>query len=1048
MPQDNTAPAKTPAPTFTGDGEIMRLVYEAYRISLAHLFEPYLAVHSSNIEPLPHQISAVYDDMLPRMPLRYILADDPGAGKTIMTGLYLKELFMRGDLKHCLIVSPGSLAEQWQDELHRKFHMNFSMLADDTQEYDYCIARLDKLARNKTLQQKLQSVEWDVIVIDEAHKMSASVTGSKIRYTKRFRLGRLLSGITRHFLLLTATPHNGKAREFQVFMSLIDPDRFEGAAHSNSRSFDVSDVMRRLLKEELRRFDGTPLFPERIAYTLSYRLSPPESELYDEVTDYVREEFNRADRLKPKRRNTVGFALTILQRRLASSPEAIYQSLARRRRKLQERLLQGLTEDYSLYGYDADEDTQQEQTEDYAAGYVSAAETEQELQEEISTLIYLEEKARAVRNSGDDRKWNELSSLLQDKSKIFSHGEKLIIFTEHRDTLTYLYGRICTLLGDSNAAVCIHGGMNRDKRRDAEYSFMNDDNVRILIATDAAGEGINLQRAHLMVNYDIPWNPNRLEQRFGRIHRIGQKEVCHLWNLIAGDTREGSVFQRLFTKLETEREALGGKVFDVLGRLNFSGKSLAELLIEAIRHGNDPSVRRRLNESVDSTLTHGHLKKILDERALTHHIIDIPKIRDDITRTDTRRLQPYFTEAFFTEAFSRLGGRIFHRGRGIYEITFVPSALTELDSRIKARYQRVCFSKNFSSSAELIAPGHELLKAVSRLMLARYSDILRQGAVFIDDTGTNTEARLLFCIEDTVQDGTNITLSKHIHFIEITQDGRASDAGCAPYIDYRPASHDEQEQALSFSLRWSDPEASALRYAQRELIPAHVQEVRRRKLALTAKTERAVRERLTAEIQYHDFRASELKDTDITQAKNEELKADELEARMIRRLEHISTEKIITSRPPVIIGVSMVIPSSLITYTAQSRKDRKSIELQAMRAIMDIERDLGYIPHDVSNLKCGYDIESEGGNHVRFIEVKGRIKGADTVTVTAGEIRAGLNSPDNFILALAEIEGENTHVTYIMHPFNNAPDFSVTSINYDIEKLIQQGQVIHTCTKN
>ena len=334
--------------SFDADGNQMRLASEAYRIGLAHLFDPYLAVHTSSVEPLPHQISAVYQEMLPRLPLRYVLADDPGAGKTIMTGLFIKELMARGSLKRCLIVSPGSLVEQWQDELFQKFHLHFDILTNDRiesaatgnvfNEVDLCICRLDKLARNDAIQEKLKVSEWDLIVCDEAHKMSATVWGGEVKYTRRFLLGRLLSNITKNFLLLTATPHNGKEEDFHLFLSLIDPDRFEGIHGKSQQTVDVSDVMRRLVKEELLKFDGTPLFPERIAYTVNYDLSDMEAKLYAAVTDYVQEEFNRADNLNNDRRTTVGFALTILQRRLASSPEAIYQSLRRRRERLEHRL--------------------------------------------------------------------------------------------------------------------------------------------------------------------------------------------------------------------------------------------------------------------------------------------------------------------------------------------------------------------------------------------------------------------------------------------------------------------------------------------------------------------------------------------------------------------------------------------------------------------------------------------------------------------------------------------------------------------------------------
>ncbi len=335
--------------SFDGDGRMFRLVSEAKRIGMAYLFDPVLAVHTSLVEPLPHQITAVYQEMLPRQPLRYLLADDPGSGKTIMTGLLSKELQVRGDVHRSMIVCPGNLAEQWQDEMERRFHLPFEIMTNDKlesartgnwfQENNMVICRLDKLSRDEELQEKLKQSDWDLIVCDEAHKMSASFFGGEIKATKRYRLGQLLGGITRHFLLLTATPHNGKEEDFQLFMALLDGDRFEGKFRDGVHSVDASDLMRRLVKEKLLKFDGTPLFPERLAYTVNYDLSEAEADLYKQVTDYVREEFNRAEALENDgRKGTVGFALTILQRRLASSPEAIYQSLRRRRERLEKRL--------------------------------------------------------------------------------------------------------------------------------------------------------------------------------------------------------------------------------------------------------------------------------------------------------------------------------------------------------------------------------------------------------------------------------------------------------------------------------------------------------------------------------------------------------------------------------------------------------------------------------------------------------------------------------------------------------------------------------------
>ncbi|TLZ82863.1 MAG: DEAD/DEAH box helicase, partial [Methanobacteriota archaeon] len=582
--------------SFDGDGELFRLVSEAHRIRLAHLFDPVLAVHTSIVEPLPHQITGVYESMLPRQPLRFLLADDPGAGKTIMAGLLIKELIARGDLQRCLVVCPGSLAEQWQDEMYRRFHLPFDILTNDKLEAartgnwflesNLVIARLDKLSRDEDVQGKLAAPDgrWDLIVCDEAHKMSATYFGGEITYTKRYRLGQLLSTLTRHFLLLTATPHRGKEEDFQLFMALLDGDRFEGRFRDGVHAVDASDLMRRMVKEDLLKFDGTPLFPERIAYTVPYKLSDAEARLYKAVTDYVSQEFNRAEALQnDKRTGTVGFALTILQRRLASSPEAIYQSLRRRRERLESRirelelLQRGARIDDAIAAdvptFETEEiedledapDSEVEASEEQILDQATAARTIAELKAEIDTLKHLESLALGVRRGGEDRKWRELAQLL---AEIFtpdaiagqvgevrtpygsstvppptpSPRQKLIVFTEHRDTLNYLEQSISTLLGRKEAIVIIHGGMGREERMKAQESFRHDPEVRILVATDAAGEGINLQRAHLMVNYDLPWNPNRIEQRFGRIHRIGQTEVCHLWNLVAEETREGDVY--------------------------------------------------------------------------------------------------------------------------------------------------------------------------------------------------------------------------------------------------------------------------------------------------------------------------------------------------------------------------------------------------------------------------------------------------------------------------------------------------------------------------
>ena len=610
---------------FSGDPDAFRLAVEAYRINVAHLFDPMMAVHTSNVEPLPHQITAVYKSMLPKQPLRFVLADDPGAGKTIMAGLFIKELLIRGDADRVMIVTPGSLVSQWQDELREKFGLEFEDLSksdieNPTNTFEkkrHVICRLDQLSRNEELADKATRMQWDLVIFDEAHKLGAHYFGNELKKTKRFDLGEKLGASARHLLLMTATPHNGKEEDFQLFLSLLDSDRFFGKLRDGARSVDTKDLMRRMVKEDLRRFDGSKLFPERRAQTVTYELSDPEQSLYDAVTRYVREEMNRAENLVEGKKNQVGFALTSLQRRLASSPAAIYKSLDNRLNRLQEKLEdvrsgRPLREEAPTIDPDLDDiedelpDDEYENLENAVVSNVTAAQTEQELLAEIEVVRQLKQQAYEVKNSGQDRKWDRLSDLLQNTPEMRdSQGNrrKLIIFTEYKDTLEYLKERIQGVVGKPSAVVDIHGGTGRDQRSAIQEDFCNVNDVLVLVATDAASEGVNLQRAtNLMINYDLPWNPNRLEQRFGRIHRIGQEQVCWLWNMVSSTTREGEVYKRLLDKLEVARTALGGRVFDILGEL-FEEKPLRELLIEAVRYGEDISRLQVIESDLDNKLS-------------------------------------------------------------------------------------------------------------------------------------------------------------------------------------------------------------------------------------------------------------------------------------------------------------------------------------------------------------------------------------------------------------------------------------------------------------
>jgi hypothetical protein len=922
---------------------------------------------------------------------------------------------------------------------------------------------------------------------------------------------------------MTATPHNGKEEDFQLFLALLDGDRFEGRFRDGVHQVEVSDLMRRMVKENLCKFDGTPLFPERLAHTVPYKLSNAEAQLYKAVTDYVREEFNRAEALQnDKRAGTVGFALTILQRRLASSPEAIYQSLRRRRERLGKRcreleLLQrgavAMTVTTAIPTLDAEdmEDLEEAPDHEVAAAeaeildQATAARTIDELKAEITTLGRLEALAGAVRHSGEDRKWRELAGLLsviftpaasatQGAEELIPYGagallpptpsprQKLVVFTEHRDTLSYLKSHVSTLLGRPEAVVVIHGGMGREERLKAQEAFRHDPDVQVLLATDAAGEGINLQRAHLMVNYDLPWNPNRLEQRFGRIHRIGQTEVCHLWNLVAEETREGDVYRTLLDKLDQAREALGGQVFDVLGKLQFQGRPLRDLLVEAIRYGERPEVRARLTQAIANAVDRPQLQALLEERALAHDAMDasrIARVREEMERAEARRLQPHYIESFFLEAFQQLGGTARQREPRRYEVTHVPAPIRNRDRLIGigepvlSRYERIAFEKTLIAPqgqplAAFVCPGHPLLDATLDLTLERHRDLLRRGTVLVDERDPGTAPRVLFYLEHALQDasitrsGERRTISKQLLYVELDATGQASHLHYAPYLDYRPLRPGELDidRLLSHpACAWitRDLEQKAVTHAIAHVVPQHLQEVRGRRLGWIDKTRAAVKDRLTKEIGYWDHRAEDLKLQEQAGRTNARLnsqearrRADGLQARLQWRMEQLDLEAQVSALPPVALGGLVVVPAGLLaqmtghTLPEQSQPaDTQAVAARARAIVMDVEHQLGYEPVDREYEKLGYDIESKDPHtgRLRFLEVKGRVAGAATITVTKNEILYSLNKPEDFILAIVEFLPDDAHrVHYVRYPFQREPDFGVTSVNYDFADLLARAE--------
>jgi superfamily II DNA or RNA helicase len=920
------------------------------------------------------------------------------------------------------------------------------------------------------LQAQLRETEWDLVVVDEAHRMGAHYFGGKLEKTKRFQLGELLGEITRHLLLMTATPHSGKGEDFQLFLTLLDRDRFEGKTKVTA---DTSGIMRRMIKEDLLTIDGKRLFPERIAETVPYELTALEYDLYERVTSYVRDGMNRADRIGGKRKNTVGFALTVLQRRLASSPEAIYRSLVRRSERLERKKQEVLNGTYKekvpsvdLDDLDADSFNAEEieEFEEELLDAATAAQTVEELNAELAELAELTEAAKQVRDLGTDRKWAELSTILQDNALTTDKAglpRKFIIFTEHRDTLDYLAARIGSLLGKHDAVKQIHGGVRRGDRRQITEEFTKNSDCQILLATDAAGEGLNLQAAHLMVNYDLPWNPNRIEQRFGRIHRIGQEEVCRLWNLVASNTREGAVFTRLLDKIEEQRKAYGGKVFDVLGEA-FTDTPLRSLLMDAIQYGERADVKAKMHEIIDHSVGEG-LKELLDERALASGQLteaDLAALRAAMDEANARRLQPHYIELAFKAAFARLGGRLAKREEGRYEIANVPAHIrASKHGPIATRYERVTFDLTNAQPgdlvrADLLGPGHPLHDAVMDETIRRFGGTLNNGTVLI--SSTLEEPRLLVGVIEEVSDATGDSVARRFGYVFVDSFGTVEDAGPAPYLDC-VAAPDSPVVSAARGLPWlADAEDRATSWIITNELPKYLAEVQPRRGAELAKTRGLVITRLEGErdrlivdaaVAAENERAGE-KAKESSDSLNR--KAVELDHRLRKRLELLDQQALMSTKPPLLSTAALVLPVGMLEGEIPANApiqatETKEVERRGVDLVMAREREIGRAPTEQRFKSRCFDILSTapGGDTYR-IEVKARVEGAKDFFVTHNEVMTGRNAVPRYRLALVKIDprgAQHDEVRYLDNPFatTDLGDFEVTGIRGNWDKTWARG---------
>jgi SNF2 family DNA or RNA helicase len=1035
--------------SFNANAEHLFLYLESHRIRNAFQFDPLYAVNVSQIDPLPHQIEAVYFYILQNPRIRFLLADDPGAGKTIMAGLLLKELKYRGLVDRVLIVVPGHLKEQWLRELKEKFQENFSIVDRNVMNNEWgknVFAEKNKIiismdfAKQEDVMLALKETKWDLCIVDEAHKMSAYKYGEKISKTQRYNLGELLSPLTNYMLFLTATPHRGDPENFRLLLDLLEPGFF---ANSNMLTESIKNkdnpLFLRRLKEDLKNFDNTPIFPPRKVETIKYNLSEEEKKLYNAVTEYVQKHFNKA--LEKDKRN-VAFALTILQRRLASSVRAIRKSLERRYERLKDLYKKGQL--IQEIGYDENylEDLEEKERwakEEELLEKLTSAETLDELKDEIQIIENLVHLAKDVEKKEIETKLNELKKLM-DEEKLIQTKTKLLIFTESRDTLEYLVDKL-KKWGYSVSS--IHGGMNLDARIKAESEFRN--KTQIMVSTEAGGEGINLQFCWLMVNYDIPWNPNRLEQRMGRIHRYGQSHEVHIYNLITTDTIEGKIFNTLFQKLARIKENLGSdRVFDVIGEV-FVGKSLKDLIMEAIAN---PKTMEDILKNFERIPDQEMIQKIKEaslEALATRHI-DLNKILDEQRKARENKLVPEYVEEFFKRAAKVLNITIEKREDQLWRIKSVPSEIRNKPYEFKVKfgevqneYAKISFDKEiaFKKQAEFVAMGHPLLEAVVDTILTQFAQSAEIGATFIDPEGKRNG--IIWFVEAEIKDGKNETAGKRIFAVYQDLNNNLSFVNPAILWDLKPETEPknipeisiDKDMIISFVIK------EGLENYKKEILERRLRDANIKRKYGIRSLESMI---LESEAKISDYETRKLKGENIPEPiiQNEIHKKEDLTRKKERLQKEISAETHLYPTEPKMLSAVRVIPSPATTDMVSDAE----IEKIGMYIAMEYERNNHRYPEDVSQLNLGYDIRShdEKGNY-RYIEVKTRAK-EGAITLTSNEWLMAQRLKDEYWLYIIVNAVDKPELYLIQNPSAKLePDKEIDIVRYIVKNWKEKAEM-------
>lgn len=1024
-------------PTFSydGDGQLLRVGIQAYSLGIAYEFDPYFGLSISRVDPLPHQLEAVYDYLLKLARVRFLLADDAGAGKTIMAGLLIRELKLRGLVERVLVVCPANLAFQWQRELKDKFDEKFVVLKGDQireqfginqwLEIPQIITSLD-LAKRENILPGLKQVPWDLVIVDEAHRMSWTPPSKK---TARYALGELLRDSSDHLLLLTATPHKGDPANFSLFLQLLDED-----AYADVRSIHEAMDRRRApfylrrTKEAMvyfpqRRPDGTwearKIFTKRIPRTVDFHIDGPEDELYREVTAFVKSQSHRAAASgDDPRARAIRFLMALYQRRLASSTYSLRRSLENRAKRLAE-MLKRAQEIARVappdLNYDEDdlaemEDSERERIEDMIAA-VTLAQNPDQVRQETAELSELVEHARKVEDAGIETKLSRLRELMQQQGFFDRPQQRLLIFTEFKDTLDYLVKK----LREWGFTVgTIHGGMHIGTRDDpgtrlyAEQQF-REGGTQVLVATEAAGEGINLQCCHVLFNYDIPWNPNRLEQRMGRIHRYGQTKDCLIFNFVATNTIEGRVLQKLLEKLQEIRDALeNDSVFNVVGEI-LPANEIERILRDyyAGRIGNEDLEERLLRDVKEE-----HFRAICQNalEGLATKNLNLEMLIERRARAQERRVVPETIARFIRDSapLVPLTLKTFATLPYTFEPTSTPQVLRQYEkeatwkcSALAARYPRFSTDRDTAdqNNLEWVTPGHPLFEALRRHAFARSQEALNSGACYYS-VEVGSPSRIDF-YRARIVDGLGHIVHERLFAVQVGSDGQVRPSNPAILGNLQPT--DSRKDLPDVA---SAPEQTA--WLQESALLPFLEEVRKERIAEVERIAAHIEMSLTELIAKEDSaigRWAEEAERGVEGAAGNLKQAEDRQAQLLHRRE-VRRKEMERQRALTLQGVQRITSVIVLPHPDRDQPDIANLrpdpetEAVAMQIAMEHERQQGRHVEDVHEKNLGYDITSLDVNsgELRLIEIKGIGGSTGTVCLTPNEKRVAEDRPDCYWL--------------------------------------------------